>query len=401
MAGARSPVVIMFVTVFVDLVGFGIVIPILPLYAERFGASPLVIGLLLSVYSLMQALAAPILGRLSDRIGRRPILLLSILGTSFGFLLMGVARTLPLLFIGRIIDGITGGNISTAQAYIADVTTPEERSKGMGLIGAAFGLGFILGPAIGGLLGHVSLAAPFFFAAALAFANAVALFFLLPESLPPARRHQAQAPSALRAVLEETTPWSLAVVLGTYFFTTVAFSLLTGTYSLFAEHRFRYTALQIGYIFAGQGLLGAVVQGVFIGRLVKAFGDRALVIAGTACLTVGLFLLPLCATTTALLCATGLIALGHSLVAAPLSGLASRQVGPAFQGRILGLMQSAASFARIVGPVMGGWLLSYDAAHLAGQFGRSAYWAGGAVMAVALGLAVALSHTSPAPARQR
>src|SRR3989338_3252033 len=199
----RSPLVIIFVTVFIDLIGFGIVIPVLPLYAERFGASPLVIGMLLGVYSLMQLICAPLLGRLSDRVGRRPVLLLSILGTSAGFLLMGCAKTLGLLFVARIIDGVTGGNISTAQAYIADVTPPEHRSRRMGLIGAAFGLGFIFGPAIGGLLSHVSLAAPFFFAAALAAANAVAVYLWLPESLPASQRGKARAHGSLMDALRE------------------------------------------------------------------------------------------------------------------------------------------------------------------------------------------------------
>ena len=391
MSTRRSPLVVIFVTVFIDLVGFGIVIPILPLYAERFGASPVVIGCLLGVYSLMQAIFAPILGKLSDRVGRRPVLLFSILGTAIGFLIMGVARALPLLFLARIIDGITGGNISTAQAYIADVTSPAERSKGMGLIGAAFGLGFVLGPAIGGLLSHVSLAAPFYFAAALAFSNAVALFFFLPESLSPEHKSQGRTQAPLSDVFREANRWSLSVVLATYFFTTTAFSLLTATYALFAERRFQFGPSQIGFVFAGQGLLGAIVQGGLIGRLVKSFGDRALVIAGALCLTLGLYLLPISSTTKIPLLATAGIALGHTLMAAPLNGLASRQVGPAAQGRVLGLMQSAASFARIIGPVMGGWLLSYDAAHFSAHFGRSAYWAGGAVMAIALGLATTLS----------
>src|SRR5499433_3698267 len=184
----RSPLVIIFITVFIDLVGFGIVIPILPLYAERMHASPAVIGLLLAVYSAMQFIFAPILGKLSDSVGRRPVLLARIVGSAIGFLIMGLAGSLWLLFLARIIDGITGGNISTAQAYIADITPPEKRSSGMGLIGAAFGLGFIFGPAIGGLLSHISLGAPFIFASALAACNAVALFFLLPESLAAEHR---------------------------------------------------------------------------------------------------------------------------------------------------------------------------------------------------------------------
>jgi len=155
MPKSRSPLVIIFVTIFIDLVGFGIVIPVLPLYAERFGASEAVIGALVASYSAMQFVFAPLLGRLSDRIGRRPVLLVSMIGTSLGFLLMGFANALWLLFVARVIDGITGGNISTAQAYIADVTPPEERSRGMGLIGAAFGLGFVVGPVIGGLMTHI------------------------------------------------------------------------------------------------------------------------------------------------------------------------------------------------------------------------------------------------------
>src|SRR5918912_2080197 len=178
----RSPLVVIFVTVFIDLVGFGIVIPVLPYYVEgtRFNASPRMVGLLFASYSVMQFIFTPVLGRLSDRHGRRPILLISLLGTCAGFLILGTATTLWMLFLGRIIDGISGGNISTAQAYIVDVTTTENRAKGMGLIGAAFGLGFVFGPAIGGILSRWGIHVPFFFAASLCFANAVLLYFRLP-----------------------------------------------------------------------------------------------------------------------------------------------------------------------------------------------------------------------------
>src|SRR5262249_18521348 len=227
MAKGRSPLVIIFVTAFIDLVGFGIVIPVLPLYAERMHASPAIIGLLLAAYSAMQFVFAPILGKLSDRVGRRPVLLGSIVGTSIGFLIMGLAGSLWLLFVARIIDGITGGNISTAQAYIADITPPEKRASGMGLIGAAFGLGFIFGPVIGGLLSKVSLGAPFIFAAALAACNAVAIYFLLPESLSAEHRAGAKSRESVIRVFEEAGNWQLAAVTATYFFGTVAFALLT------------------------------------------------------------------------------------------------------------------------------------------------------------------------------
>src|SRR3989440_10268699 len=181
----RSPLLVIFVTVFIDLVGFGIVIPVLPYYAEgtKFGATPSQGGLLFASYSIMQLIFAPVLGRLSDKHGRRPVLLASLLGTALGFFILGFAPTLWMLFLGRFIDGVSGGNISTAQAYIADVTTKENRAKGMGLIGAAFGLGFVFGPAIGGILSRWGINVPFMFAGTLAFAHASLLYFTLPETV--------------------------------------------------------------------------------------------------------------------------------------------------------------------------------------------------------------------------
>src|SRR5262247_1466940 len=180
----RSPLVVILTTVFIDLVGFGIVIPVLPYYAEgtSFNATPRTVGLLFASYSIMQLIFAPWLGRLSDKYGRRPVLLISILGTGIGFLILGLATTVWMLFAGRILDGISGGNISTAQAYIADITPKEERAKGLGLVGAAFGLGFIFGPAIGGILSRWGIYVPFLFAAALCFGNAALLYFTLPET---------------------------------------------------------------------------------------------------------------------------------------------------------------------------------------------------------------------------
>src|SRR5438045_6318985 len=184
----RSPLLVIFITVFIDLVGFGIVIPVLPFYVEgtKFNASPRMVGLLFASYSIMQLIFTPVLGRLSDRHGRRPILFFSLLGTSLGFFILGFATTLWMLFLGRIIDGVTGGNISTAQAYIADVTTKEDRAKGMGLIGAAFGMGFVFGPAIGGILSRWGINVPFLVAGGLALANAILLYFSLPETVTPA-----------------------------------------------------------------------------------------------------------------------------------------------------------------------------------------------------------------------
>ena len=224
----RSPLLVIFVTVFIDLVGFGIVIPVLPYYAEgtKFGATPSQVGLLFASYSIMQLIFAPVLGRLSDKHGRRPVLLVSLLGTALGFFILGFATTLWMLFLGRIIDGISGGNISTAQAYIADVTTKENRAKGMGLIGAAFGLGFVLGPAIGGILSRWGINVPFLFAGGLALANVVLLFFTLPETVTPDHPARVSAASGrgFNQLMGALRKPALASVLTIYFLGIVAFS---------------------------------------------------------------------------------------------------------------------------------------------------------------------------------
>jgi multidrug resistance protein len=385
----RSPLAIIFVTVFIDLIGFGIVIPVLPLYAERYGASETVVGLLLGVYSAMQFVFAPLLGRLSDRVGRRPVLLVSLIGTSLSFLVLGFAHTLWLLFLARAIDGITGGNISTAQAYIADVTPPEQRSRGMGLIGAAFGLGFIFGPAIGGILSRISLGAPFFFASALAAANATALYFRLPESLSPEKRRAGERSSIAR-VLESAGSWNLGAVMAAYFLATLSFAMLTATYALFANERFGFDATHTGYMFTYLGVIGAVIQGGLLGRLAKAFGDRPLAVTGTAVFAASMFLLPTSPSFTTLLLASTGIAIGNSLMTPTLNSIASKSVSAAAQGRVLGAMASAASLARIIGPVLGGWLLGRDAVDHAAHYGRSPYWTSGIIMLGAFLLAVAI-----------
>jgi DHA1 family tetracycline resistance protein-like MFS transporter len=407
MAKTRSPLVIIFITIFIDLVGFGIVIPVLPLYAERYGASEATVGILLATYSAMQFVFAPILGKLSDRVGRRPVLLVSLIGTSIGFLLMGFAPSMPVgfallgmaptlvwLFVARIIDGISGGNISTAQAYIADVTPPEQRSKGMGLIGAAFGLGFIFGPAIGGALSHISPEAPFFFAAAMAAANATALYFLLPESLSAEHRSQARRGGILE-VLEQSGSWQLGAEIATYFFSTVAFAMMTATFALFAAHRFKFNEARTGYLFAYVGVIGAVIQGGLLGRLVKMFGDKPLAVTGTAIFAASVFCFPLSQTVAALTIASTGFAIGNSLMTPTLNALASKSVSAAWQGRVLGVLASVASLARIIGPVLGGWLLSRDS-DASAQYGRTPYWTSAAIMLVALGLALTVKSKADA-----
>jgi MFS transporter, DHA1 family, tetracycline resistance protein len=401
-AKGRSPLVIIFITVFIDLVGFGIVIPVLPLYAEQKGASETTIGILLGIFSAMQFIFAPILGKLSDRVGRRPVLLLSLIGTSIGFLIMGLAPLLPAgfsvfglspvlcwLFLGRIIDGVSGGNISTAMAYIADVTPRDQRSRGMGLIGAAFGLGFIFGPAIGGLLSQFSLSTPLYFAAALAAANALALYLLLPESLSAENRDEARKRVSVVHVFQESGSWQLTAVVATYFFATVSFALLTAIYALFTSKNLGFDAKHNGYVFAYLGLLGALIQGGLLGRLVKIFSDKTLVITGIILMAASMFALPFSDSVTMLLVASTGIAIGNSLVTPTLNGMASKSVNAAWQGRVLGVLQSAASLARVIGPVLGGYLLGRDATRDI-HYGKTPFWTGGAIMLLALGVALAL-----------
>ncbi|MEI7957492.1 MAG: MFS transporter [Verrucomicrobiota bacterium] len=382
MSKSRSPLYLIFLTVFIDLVGFGIVIPVLPLYAKHFGASEMTNGWLVGIYSAMQFLATPLLGKLSDRVGRRPVLLVSLLGTAVGFFIMGGARTLAWLFIARVIDGISGGNISTAQAYIADVTKPEERSRAMGMIGAAFGLGFIFGPAIGGVLAQFSISAPFYFAGALAAVNAVLVYLRLPESLAREHRVAHEETASLREVFQHG--WHLPVLMGSYFFAITGFSMMTTNFALFTSERFGYDARHNGYIFAFVGLVGAVMQGGVLRRVLKYFTEKSIAVVGCAVLALGLVFLPLSGDLSSLLLFTAAVGIGNSLITPTLNGLASQSADRKWQGRVIGLMQSAGSLARWVGPFLAGWLLSRDAGHAHQLYGRTPFWAAAAILVVAL-----------------
>ena len=401
----RSPLIVIFTTVFIDLIGFGIVIPVLPFYAEGtiFNATPRMVGLLFASYSIMQLIFSPVLGGLSDKHGRRPVLLLSIVGTGIGFLVLGFARTIFMLFVGRILDGITGGNISTAQAYIADITTTENRAKGMGLIGAAFGLGFIFGPALGGILSQWGIHVPFIFAAILCFANAILLYFTLPETVTPDHpaRNRAAGGRSFRHVLNSFKQPRLAFVLVIYFLFIVAFSIMTTSFSLYTMFRFGYDATHTGYLFAYVGLIAVIIQGGLIGRLVKRFGELPLVIFGAMCFAISLFAVPFVGPAAgglaALLVGGGVFSMGNSLATPALTSLASKSVGPAEQGVVLGVTQSVASLARAVGPFLAAILINSSIAHMGADgiphhmSDRSLYvtfWTAAAIMFVALFIAL-------------
>lgn len=375
-----SPLIIIFLTVFIDLLGFGIIIPLLPFYAESYGADAFTVGLLGTSYSLMQFLFAPLWGRWSDRIGRRPIILLGLLGSCLSYLVLALASSLALIFAARILGGIAGANIPTAQAYIADITTPENRARGMGMVGAAFGLGFIFGPALGGVLTHLGPSAPMWAASVLCFGNFVAASFLLPESRSTSgMRRTAGRLDMFRRSFGRP---KLLLLLLLYFIISMAFSSFEATFALFSERRFGFTAANIGYVFAFVGTVLAVVQGVLVGRAVRAVGEHRLVPLAVAVIAVGLGLVPLAQSVPMLLAACGALALGMGFNSPALSSMVSRMSDPDDQGGVLGLAQSLASLGRIVGPAWGGFLFD--------RFGPTMpYLSAATIMSVAFVVALA------------
>jgi DHA1 family tetracycline resistance protein-like MFS transporter len=388
-ASSRHALLILFLTVFIDLLGFGIVIPFLPLFAARMHIHATGIGLVLASYSLMQFLLAPALGRLSDRIGRRPIIMLGLLGSGLGYLLYGFATTFAGLLLSRVVHGGCAATISTAQAFVADTTPPGKRAHAMGMIGAAFGLGFVLGPAVGGLLGHYGLRVPVFFAAALSFANFGFAAWRLPES------HREADPTVARASLIGTLsePWRRlpklvtgrgpGLMFGQAFLLTSAFAVLETTFALLAARRFGYRAGAIGGLFAYAGLLQALTQGYLVGRLNRRLGEEQLIGAGALLMGLGMAILGLTGSTLLLFIALALTALGYGLSSPAIASLLSKRTETAAQGQVLGLNQSALSLARIFGPVVGGSLFQLAA-------GPGAYLGAAALSLGALALVRAL-----------
>jgi MFS transporter, DHA1 family, tetracycline resistance protein len=352
-----TPLVIIFVTVFIDLLGFGIIIPLLPFYAESFGATAFKIGLLGTSFSLMQFLFSPVWGRWSDRVGRKPIILVGLMGSCLSYLGLALAPSLTFLFIARIVGGIAGANIPTAQAYIADVTTPENRAKGMGMVGAAFGLGFIFGPAIGGVLSRFSPETPMWFASTLCLGNFIAAWFLLPES----RSVNASTKSLgrMEAFRHAMTKPTLVLLLALFFLVTLAFSGFEATFALFSEARLGFKASTIGFVFAFIGVILALVQGVLVGKVVKIVPERKLIPFAIFAIAIGIGLVPFVWSVPSLLGALGVLAVGMGFNNPSLTSMVSRLADPDDQGGILGLASSLSSLGRVVGPAWGGYL--YDA----------------------------------------
>ena len=373
-----------FLIIVVDILGMTILYPLLPFYAEHHGAGPLGAGLLVSVYAVCQLFGGPLLGRLSDTTGRKPLLLVSQIGTLFGFVLLALADSLWLIFVSRIIDGITAGNISLAQAYIADVTKPEERTKSFAVIGIAFGLGFLIGPAVSGYLAQFSYSYPIYAAIALSATSIVATAVLRPATKPSASTERRLNVFGWGAYAVYFRQPGLSGLLWQFFAYMFCFSLFMSGFPLFAERRFTWDGhafgpKEVGYIYAYVGVLGIILQGGLIGRMAKAFGDWKLVRGGLFLAAIGFIALAWSFGMQSLLIVTAAIACGTGVVRPALTSLITQLTDKSEQGSVLGLTQSLQSIAQIVAPFLAGLMIEHGHLHL---------WALAAAMSAAIGLLI-------------
>lgn len=368
-----------FIVVFVDLLGFSLILPLLPYYAEKFGATPAVIGLLTASYAAASLVGAPLMGRLSDRFGRRLILLLSVAGTFGGFMLLAFAEpighglaglaastaingfVLGVLFLSRSVDGLTGGNITVAQAYISDITDEKNRAKGLGLIGAAFGLGFIIGPAVGGLLSKFGYSVPALAAAGLSFLNLISIFFFLPESLTDERRQAAAAqkrpPFTLRALGVALNRPKVGPLLHVRFIFGLAFSMFQSIFSLYAAYKLQLSAQTTGYVLAYVGVLSVLVQGVGVGLITKRFRENAIIITSMWLMVFGLAGWALTPNLPVLLVVMLPLSAGGGMLNTVINSAISKSVTRAEIGGTLGISSSLESVSRVIAPSAGGYLL--------------------------------------------
>lgn len=347
---------ILFLVMFLVMVGFGIIIPVLPFYAEELGASPAELGLLMAVYSFMQLLFSPIWGKISDKIGRKPVMLIGIAGLSISFFLMAIANHLWMLFFARIIGGLlSAANMPTTMAYTADITTPENRSKGMGMIGAAVGLGFIFGPAIGGVFSDIRLNLPFTIAGSVSIFTFLLVLFVLKESKPKEERNTEKNTPALSRWAAFRGANTILFIL--QFFVSLSLAGLEATYAYFVADKAGLGTREIGYIFMIMGLAGAVVQGGLIGLLSKKFGDERIIQGGLLVSSIGFGLILLTNNFTSAAVYLTIFGLGNGVIRPTVSALLTK-TSTVGHGSVTGLLSSFDSLGRIIGPPLGGMLFA-------------------------------------------
>ena len=380
------PLLVIFLTIFVNLVGFGIIVPLLPFYAETFGARPVVIGLLFASFSLSQLIASPVLGELSDRWGRRPVLILSLIGTAVSFAMLAVADNLFMLFAARIVDGLSGGNITTARAYIADVTTEAERPRAYGYLGAAFGLGFIIGPALGATFSVISYAAPIWAATAITVIAIVLAWMWLPETV---HRAHAGGLSPWRSLRQLSHRPGLRLLLAIDFIYWMSFAVYQTTFALFGARRFGFDATHTGYLFSAFGALGVVVQGGLVGRIAKALGNRQTLVVGLVCAAIGWGGSALTYNIPLFVAMLVPAAIGIGLCNATLTTLVSNAAGPREQGRVQGAAGALESLGRTLGPIWGNAVLQ--------GVGEGAAYGAAATLLVGAAVLAERYHPQPRP----
>src|SRR5450759_410324 len=350
------PLLIIFLTILVNLIGFGIIIPLLPFYAQTFGASPLTIGLLFASFSLSQLFASPVLGHWSDRWGRRPILIFSLVGTVVSFVMLALAHSLAMLFAARIVDGLSGGNITTARAYIGDIATEENRAKSFGMLGAAFGLGFIIGPALGGLFARISYTAPIWAAAAITVVATLLAWFWLPETV---HRVNAVSGSAWRALRELGGRPNLRLLFAIDFLYWGSFAVYQTTFALFGARRFGFDATHTGYLLAAFGFLGVLVQVGLVGPVVKRLGEKRTLVVGLVFAAAGWGGSAMTHSLPLFIAMLVPGAIGIGFCNPSLVSLVSGEAGKHEQGRVQGAAGALESLGRTVGPVWGNGALQW------------------------------------------
>lgn len=358
----KKQLILIFAFVFLDLLGYSLILPLLPFYASSFGATLTLVGLLGTVNGLGQLIAAPLIGRLSDRYGRRPLLIVAVSGTILGFLLLGFARSLWMIFLSRIVDGLLGGDTALARAYITDITEPKNRAKNLGLIGAAFGLGFIIGPVMGGILGDISLNLPALIAAALSIINLVGIIIWLPESLPPdvrkTRRKNPHTAFNLANLVDELRRPCVGPLLVIRLFFSFAFTIFQSSFALYAKEVLGLSVQSTGLVLTYVGLLSVIVQGFAIGKLTQVFKERQLVLSSILILAGSLLAWGVTKDLWLLLVVLAPIALSGGILTTVLTSQITKAVYQEDVGGTLGLANSMQTLAQIITPGLGGLILS-------------------------------------------